>query len=95
MKNLSIGEYNAFVSAIKGEEYNKSFLKSAFSTLRFCSGRSPAPDNWTLPDTLRAWRANPEFALAYIDAHVESCNAADLAFWNHMTSKISMSKTLN
>lgn len=88
MKELIDSEYEAFVSAIRGEPYKRLLFESAQRKLLFGTGVRPEGIvlEREIPRTLREWRKDQQWALNFVDRHQLACDVAWRAFWRVMTS---------
>lgn len=88
MKSLSKAEYEAFVAALRGEPYDRPLYERAYKKL--ISGTGVRPEGVSLereiPRTLREWRKDQQWSLAFVDRHQSACDAAWREFWRVMTS---------
>ena len=89
MKPLTIAEYEAFVAALRGEPYERPLYERADRKLRF--GTAARPKGVSLerdiPRTMREWRKDQQWSLAFVDRHQSACEAAWREFWRVMTSR--------
>jgi len=90
VKPLSSGEYKAFVSAVRGENYERKLYERAISKLRTGTGVRPEGVflDRDIPRTMREWRRDQQWSLAFVDRYQTACDAAWRKFWRVMTTNV-------
>lgn len=88
MKSLRNAEYEAFVAALRGEPYERAMYERAYKKLISGTGIRPKGVflDREIPRTLREWRKDQQWSLAFVDRHQSACDAAWREFWRVMTS---------
>ena len=88
MQTLSKDEYEAFVAALRGEPYERALYERAERKLRFGKGIPPEGVflGRNVPRTMREWRRDQQWSLAFVDRHQSACDAAQREFWRVMKS---------
>lgn len=88
MQALNKFEYEAFVSALLSEPYERRLFEIAERKLRFGKGIPPEGVflGRNVPRTLREWRKDQQWSLAFVDRHQSACDAAQREFWRVMKS---------
>ena len=88
MNRLSNAEYESFVAALRGELYERRLFEIACRKLRTGTGVRPEGVflDRDIPQTMREWRKDQQWALNFVERHQKACNAAWREFWRVMTS---------
>jgi hypothetical protein len=83
MKRLNDLEYKALVSAIRGEEYNRTAYEKAVSRISSGCGVRPAghKSGFIIPNSMKEWRRNPQWSIRLVDVHQNACAAALEKYW--------------
>ena len=88
MQALNKFEYEAFVNALRGEPYERPLFERASSKLR--TGKGIPPEGVFLgrnvPRTMREWRKDQLWSMAFLDRHQMACDAAQREFWRVLKS---------